>query len=191
MPGHYFVTICTHNKMNIFGEIIGGKMVLTQNGCFIEQCWLDIPKHYPNVKLDAFVVMPNHAHGILIIGCNNDGRRGGVTPPLHKTFNESNVDRRGQHIRQPTLGQIIGYFKYQSTKQINALRGTPTNPVWQRNYYEHIIRNETALDKIRKYIINNPANWETDRNNRKLPKNDGGVENSNTPGNIRSQFVSS
>jgi len=186
-PGYYFVTICTYKKYYIFGEIIDGKMVLSKNGCFVEQYWSDIPEHYPNVKTDAFTVMPNHVHGILIIGCDHDGRRGGVTPPngkmcieydhdgrrggvtppLHETFNGSNVDCRAQHVQRPTLGQIIGYYKYQSTKQINETNKTPTKRVWQRNYYEHIIRNDIALNNIRKYIIKNPTNWETDRNNQK------------------------
>lgn len=91
--------------------------------------------------------MPNHVHFIVIINESNDCR-GGVTPPL------------------PTLGNIIGYFKYQSTKQINIIRNTPGLPIWQRNYYEHIIRNEKELYEIRKYIKNNPLNWQDDEYNK-------------------------
>jgi len=86
----------------------------------------------------------------------NENRRGGVTPPLQDKSNK------------PTLGQIIAYYKYQTTKQINKIKNTPGNPIWQRNYYEHIIRNEKSLNQIRDYIVSNPLTWSKDRNN---PKN--------------------
>ena len=101
--------------------------------------------HFKNVRLYEFVIMTNHIHGIIII---ND-RRGEVTSPL----------------RNPTLGQIIAYYKYQSTKQVNKFRKTPGEKVWQRNYFEHIIRNEKSLYQIRRYIIDNPLHWEKDSEN--------------------------
>ena len=108
--------------------------------------WENIPNQYPHIELDEYVIMPDHFHGIIII---NDCR-GGVTPPLHGKL---------------TLGQIVAYFKYQSTKSINNIRGTPGVPFWQRNYYEHIIRSKDALNRIREYIINNPSQLESDRTN--------------------------
>ena len=156
-PGHYFVTICVQNRECILGKIVNGQMVLNEWGKIVRDCWQWLEKQYPNVELDEFIIMPNHMHGIIIINdldCRGDSRnetirRGGVTPPL----------------QNPTLGQIVAYFKYQSTKQINQLRQTPGTKFWQRNYYEHIIRNERELYAIRNYIRNNPLKWELDREN--------------------------
>ncbi len=145
--GAYFVTICIKNKECISGEILDGKIVLNDVGEMIQSVWNGLPEHYPHVELDQFVVMPNHMHGIVVI--SNDNYKGGETPPLRKR----------------TLGQIIAYFKYQTTKQINQRRNTPGIPVWQRNYFDRIIRNETELNHIRRYILNNPLKWHLDKEN--------------------------
>ena len=156
--GAYFITICTHNKEILFGEILDGEMQLNEWGNVVEDCWDEVPRHFKNVELDAFIVMPNHVHGIIII--TNDIHVGaGLPRPYNK-----NISGGVKH----TLGQIVAYFKYQSSKRINSIRGTSGMPVWQRNYYEHIIRNERDLDEIRQYIINNPLKWELDTEN---PKN--------------------
>ena len=125
---------------------------------------MEIPKHFENVQLDEIVIMPNHIHGIIVITeKNNDftcrgevtspggGKTGGETPPLQKPV--------------PTLGKIVAYYKYQTSKLINQSRQTPGLPVWQRNYYEHVIRNENSLNKIRQYIMDNPLNWPLDIEN--------------------------
>ena len=112
----------------------------------VEKEWLMTEKMRSNIRIDKYIVMPNHFHGIIII---NADCRGGVTPPLRKY----------------TLGQIVAYFKYQTTKQINQTRGTPGISLWQRNYYEHIIRNEKELDNICRYIEGNPVLWEYDHEN--------------------------
>lgn len=156
--GAYFITICTHNKEILFGEILDGEMQLNEWGNVVEDCWDEVPRHFKNVELDAFIVMPNHVHGIIII--TNDIHVGAGFP---RPYNK-NISGGVKH----TLGQIVAYFKYQSSKRINSIRGTPGMPVWQRNYYEHIIRNERDLDEIRQYIINNPLKWELDTEN---PKN--------------------
>lgn len=149
--GYYFVTICTKDHGCWFGDIADGKMILNQLGNIVETYWDDLPKHFNNVSLDKFIMMPNHLHGIVVI---ENPCRGGVTPPLRKC----------KHF---TLGQIVGYFKYQSTKHINKIMNSPGKPFWQRNYYEHIIRNEHELNQIRGYIVNNPLKWEFDTNNPK------------------------
>ncbi|OGI20681.1 MAG: hypothetical protein A3B68_09050 [Candidatus Melainabacteria bacterium RIFCSPHIGHO2_02_FULL_34_12] len=155
--GYYFITICTKNRECYLGKIINKKMTLSNEGKIVLQYWNELPNHFSNVGLDEYVIMPNHLHGIIVIenDLNNDNRnaqcRGGVTPPL-------------QHY---TLGQIIAYLKYQTTKTINQFYKTPGKPFWQRNYYEHIIRNESELTRIHEYIRNNPIQWEFDRNNRK------------------------
>ncbi len=135
-----------------------GKIVQTER--------LKTPKIRLNVDLDEFVVMPNHLHGILVMEYsttkdNQDGGRG----VMHyaPTTRESNLKSPSQ-----TIGSIVRGFKSAVTKQINEIRKAPGKPVWQRNYYEHIIRNDKELFNIRKYIINNPLKWELDKEN---PKN--------------------
>jgi REP element-mobilizing transposase RayT len=162
-PAAYFVTICTDGRECVFGEIADGAMVLNECGEIVQQMWDNLPDHYPCVQLDQFVIMPNHVHGIIVItddghpavgagsprpGFAGHGETGGATPPL----------------RRPSLGNIVGYFKYQSTKHINTLRHTPGLPVWQRNYYEHVIRDDHDLAAIRDYIAANPARWMLARN---------------------------
>ncbi|MDP5018807.1 transposase [Anabaena sp. UHCC 0187] len=169
-PGAYFITICTQNRECNLGEIINGEMKLTVRGFIIDEFWLKIPEHFPNVELDEFVVMPNHVHGIIVINDNfNEGRKhqqnheeareteadrdteaGGETPPLRK---------------KTTLGQIIAYYKYQTTKIINQIDDTPGMRIWQRNYYDRIIRNQKILDIARQYIFQNPLRWNKDPNN--------------------------
>lgn len=154
-PGAYFITICTKDRKYLFGNIIDGKMVLNEYGKIAQQCWLDIPLHYQNVELNEFVVMPNHVHGIIIININDTV--GTIHElPLHE------LPLQKQQRRLMTLPKIIGRFKMNSAKQINQLRQTPGIPLWQRNYYEHIIRNKHELNRIKEYIINNPLKWELD-----------------------------
>ncbi len=144
--GAYFVTICTQGKECILGEIKNGMMIKNKFGKIISNSWEEIPVKYPHVNLDISVTMPNHFHGILVIDTTT--RRGGVSPPL---------------------GQMIAYFKYHSTRQINVITSSPGIRCWQRNYYEHIIRNDEDLNRIRQYITDNPKNWVTDENNPNHP----------------------
>jgi len=137
--GAYFVTICTQNKECLFGEIEVGKMSLNEYGQITTKCWHDLPNHYPHIELDEFVVMPNHTHGIIVI-------------------------KPAPTVKQHGLPEIIRAFKTFSSKQINLIRSTTGIPVWQRNYYEHIICSEPELNKVREYIVSNPLNWETDEN---------------------------
>jgi len=153
--GAYFVTICTQNNITMFGKITSGKMHLNKFGSIVNDCWREMPSHFPNVEIDAFVVIPNHMHGIVNIV---DNRRGEVTSPAPKGAATA-------PLRKHTLGQIIAYFKYQTTKSINQIHQTPGIRIWQRNYYEHVIRNETDLNDVRQYIINNPLQWDMDKEN--------------------------
>jgi putative transposase len=160
--GAYFVTICTKNKECLFGEIKDGEMGLNEFGGIVHMEWLQTAVIRENVELDVFVVMPNHFHGIILL--SNTDCRGEVTSP-NKMGSCNHVQGGGTPpLRKYTLGQIIAYFKYQSTKQINQIRNNPGVPVWQRNYYERIIRNQTELDKIREYVLENPMNWLNDEN---------------------------
>ncbi len=150
-PGAYFVTIVTRHRDMLFGRVVNGVMQLNEYGRIVEWTWHDLPNHVANITLDAFVVMPNHVHGIIII---NPPANAGAGPKPHG------------------LPEIVRQFKTFSARRINARRGVRGMPVWQRNYYEHIIRNQRALDAIRRYIIENPARWEEDReNSHRKPRN--------------------
>ena len=147
--GAYFVTICTKNRECLFGEIVNGSMLLTPFGEIVGACWDDLPCHYQHMELDAFVVMPNHIHGVIVLADTVVGA--GFKPaPTRK--------RHG-------LPEIIRAFKTFSSRRINGLRNAPGTSLWQRGYYEHIIRNENSLNDIRNYIQFNPAMWQWDREN--------------------------
>jgi REP element-mobilizing transposase RayT len=156
-PGAYFVTLCTQDRACLFGEIVDGQMRSNAMGNIVADCWQAIPRHFQMVELDAWVAMPNHFHGIAWIADV------GATHASPVLGNASPVRTSGPP--RWSLGAIIGSFKSAATKRINALRGTPGTPVWQRNYHEHIIRGDESLNRIRQYILDNPAQWATDREN--------------------------
>jgi REP element-mobilizing transposase RayT len=170
--GAYYVTIVTRGRNCVFGEIIDREMYLNEYGRIVQKWWEEIPIHFPNVKTGAFVIMPNHVHGIISI---TNECRGEVISP-HKNPNKNNIPIEQNltkpqggatpPLRKPTLGQIIAYFKYQSTKEINLADNTGVaTKIWQRNYYERIIRNEEELKQKTDYILDNPSRWEEDREN--------------------------
>lgn len=173
-PGEYFITICTHNREFLFGEIVNGTMKLNNIGFIVEDEWKKTALIRDNVELGAFIIMPNHLHGIIIIRDDNrDKSSENCRDELHNGCGESN-NRRGTSQRAPTMERfgkptrnsiptIIRGFKSASTKRINEIRQSPGIPVWQRNYYEHIIRTEKEFYAISEYIINNPAKWQQDR----------------------------
>ena len=150
--GAYFVTICTRDREGLFGEIAEGLMRLSPFGEIVGACWHDLPHHYPHVALDAFVIMPNHIHGIIVLADPTVVGAGFKPAPTM-------VNKRHR------LTEIIRAFKTFSSRRINESHGTPGTPVWQRNYYEHVIRNENDLDEVRKYIMNNPLKWDLDKEN--------------------------
>jgi len=147
--GAYFVTIVAWQREMIFGVIVEGEMVLNEFGEIVSEKWQWLESHYPFVELGVWVVMPNHFHGILVI---HDDRRGGSRSAPTPT-------------KRKPLGGLIGAFKTVSTKHINLLRDTEGQVVWQRNYYEHIIRDEREMDRITRYIESNPAAWAKDAEN--------------------------
>jgi REP element-mobilizing transposase RayT len=150
----YFITVCVKEKAYLLGKIIGLEAYPNKLGDLVKTCWLEIPDHYPSVTLDAFVVMPNHIHGIIYVGAGSPRPSGSLRP-----------SESAKPPYRPTLGNIMGYFKYQSTQRINELRQTPRTSFWQRNYFEHVIRDDNSLNRIREYIMTNPQRWELDRNN--------------------------
>ena len=160
-PGVYFITICTQNRLCLFGEVVDGEMVLNELGEIVRNEWLKTAQLRSRVVLDEFVIMPNHMHGIIIL-IDSNGRG---------TLQRAPTAQRAPTIEQfgkPTsdsIPTIVRLFKSATTHRINALRGTPGLPVWQRNYYEHIVRNEQSLNRIRQYIAENPLLWHLDREN--------------------------
>jgi len=150
--GAYFVTICTKDRECLFGDIVDEKMCINEIGEIVQAEWLRTAKIRPNVSLDEFIIMPNHLHGIIMI---NDGRGVLQYAPTESPFRSPSQ----------TIGAIIRGFKSATTKQINKYTNTPGKPVWQRNYYDRIIRDEDELNRIREYIIYNPAKWAEDKEN--------------------------
>ena len=151
-PGLYFVTICCYKRQHLFGEIVDGVMHLNQYGEIAQEEWQKSSIIRPDIKLDEYVIMPNHFHGIVII--NPVGAN--CCSPLQLSSTRLSMKPR-------SLSSIMAGFKSAVTKKINIIRNAPGTPVWQRNYYEHIIRNENALNNIRQYIINNPLSWHQDQ----------------------------
>lgn len=145
--GWYFVTICVNSGHCVLGEVNEGEMILNEWGKIVERGILWLEEQYSCMLLDEYCIMPNHIHLIIVL-VEDVGR--GVSRNATK--------------RKP-LGRLIGAFKTTTTKKINELRDTPGIKFWQRDFYEHIIRNERALNAIRLYIINNPANWQEDKLN--------------------------
>ena len=151
-PGAYFVTICTQNRACFLGAVAGGEMQSTNAGEIAKATWNELPARFPSLGLDAFVIMPNHIHGIIMVGAQFIAPSDG--------FGETNM---GAINHAPTLGEIVHTYKAASTRLIKQA-GTP-NFAWQRNYYEHIVRDEESSNRIRQYIHDNPARWEFDREN--------------------------
>ena len=168
--GAYFVTICTRNRACLLGDIVEGRMHLSEAGRLAQVAWEDLPHHYPHVQIDVWVIMPNHMHGIVILTkaqATDDDMRVGADPKTDVgAISKINV---GAGLKPaPTchgLSEIVRAFKTFSARRINALHNTVGTPFWQRNYYEHIIRNQSALDRIRQYIVDNPARWREDPEN--------------------------
>ena len=151
----YFVTIVTGKRLCVFGEIEEEVLKPTRRGLVATECWNDVPKHHPFVELDAFVLMPNHIHGILLFVGNAD-QPVAATPA-------SPPGAHGPASR--SLGAVIGSFKSAVSRTINKLRPGAAQDLWQPNYYEHIIRHDHALERIREYILTNPQRWRHDNEN--------------------------
>jgi len=145
--GMYFVTICAQNRQCLFGQVANDKILLNEYGEIVQMVWNELPQHYSNVQLDEFIVMPNHIHGIIII--TNDRFVGAG-------FKPAPTPKHG-------LPEIIRALKTFSARKINELRNVQGEKLWQRNYWEHIIRNERSYQYIADYIVNNPSNWENDK----------------------------
>lgn len=156
--GLYFITVCTHNRVPLFGEIVDGEMQFNELGIVVDEEWRKTEYIRSHIVLHEFVIMPNHVHGIIQLVGAHCMRPNGTHP--HEYADSDGQPGRVQ--RAPTLGDVVRGFKSSVTKRLNALSGTSGQRFWQRNYYEHIIRDEDAYLKIAEYIQTNPRCWDTD-----------------------------
>ena len=171
--GAYFITIATRDRACMFGDVVINTTIeathalplrngascadivrLNEFGEIARCCWMEIPDHFPFVELDAFVIMPNHVHGIVVIDTMAEATPAGAT---HAS--------RPPGPKPKSIAAIVGSYKSAVSRRVNALRGMAGVPVWQPNYYEHVVRDERGLNRIREYIQNNPARWAEDTEN--------------------------
>lgn len=177
-PGAYFITICTHQKQPLFGTIADELVTLSRYGIIAQQCWLNLPRLFPQIELDEFVFMPNHMHGVIIINCRGEAFPDRITeesmhiepsyrvaPGFTNPAGNASPGRVPHGTQSGSVGAIIQNYKSSTTRRINAIRKTPGGILWQRNYYEHIIRNQHSLEEIREYIQANPSVWLRDKYN--------------------------
>lgn len=149
-PEAYFVTVCSEDKCSYFGNIIDGEMTSFAISELVLNIWKEIPGKFPNIKLDAFILMPNHFHGILVFDPSRD-----LICQTHRSLMKYSLE---------ILGKAVRYFKAESARII--LEHGVTNFRWQRNHYEHTLRSPREFRAFREYIVNNPSRWTTDRENR-------------------------
>jgi REP element-mobilizing transposase RayT len=170
LPGAYFVTLCTWQRECTFGEVVGGEVRLSPAGLLAQKQWLRLEKRFPEVDLPAFVIMPNHVHGIIMIR-DTPGR--GAGEDLRSPRQEDSPLRpySGPRVAAGSLGAIVRSYKASVTWRIHAMNGYSQRPVWQRNYYEHIVRHELELQSIWNYIDSNPLLWKQDQLHPDAPPN--------------------
>jgi len=175
-PGFYFVTLCSRRRVSLFGHVEERSVHLSETGCVVRDCWREIPTHFPNVDLDAFVIMPDHVHGIVVILGDCRVPYGGAgaqhAAPLRCSHAEDESPPRVMsnsldpssstaavvgRVAPGSLGAIVRSFKSAVTRAVNIKRGSPGAAIWQRNYHERIIRDDVELRNIRWYIVTNPT----------------------------------
>jgi len=149
--GAYFVTVCVQNREELLGQIVSGEMLLSAAGQAVADAWLTIPRRFATVHLDSYTAMPNHVHGLLWIDASMEQPAGEAC-------------QSGSALG-PSLGEVMRAFKSLSAIAANRVLGRSGVPFWQRNYYEHIVRNDDDLDHIRRYIVGNAAQWADDLEN--------------------------
>ena len=159
--GYYFITICTQNRENYLGEVINDTMKLSKIGTTAQNYWQEIPKHFPFVKLDEFVIMPNHIHGIIIINNIVETQNFASLPKsasLQQKMPQNQFGPQSKNLASIVRGYKIGVKKFVTINNLNFS--------WQPRFYDSIIKNEKSLNRIREYIHNNAKNWNYDENNK-------------------------
>ena len=169
--GAYFVTICAQHRKCLFGTITDGKMRLNEIGQIVLECWNHISQHFPSVELGESVIMPNHFHGIISWRLSEtrypqpivEARSPRSSENEQFSYPSKNTSTRRGEVPSPALSKIVAYFKYKSTKHINQHHNTPGTRIWQRNYYDHVIRDDPDLQRLRQYVQDNPMKWALDQ----------------------------
>jgi REP-associated tyrosine transposase len=147
----YFLTICTSERKTTLGAVREGMAQPSVVGRIVSACWFELPYHYARLELGAFVVMPNHVHGLISL---RDSVGAGLRPAPTTA----------------TVSEIVGAFKSFSSRRIHATNASSPKKVWQRGFYEHIVRNRDECERISRYVLQNPARWEFDRENPQAPE---------------------
>jgi REP element-mobilizing transposase RayT len=174
--GAYFLTLCAYNRQCTFGEIAGDSVQLNAWGEIVREEWLRTAAMRHDVTLDEFIIMPNHMHMVVLLAGQGDhnGRmqfaptdpaRGDDAGRMQFAPTQRAGDARIRGTATRAIGSIVQGFKGAVTRRINQLRASSEPPVWQRNYYEHVVRDEKTLNAVREYILNNPARWAEDPDN--------------------------
>jgi REP element-mobilizing transposase RayT len=161
-PGAYFVTFCSNNGQPIFGQIENQTMCLNPLGEIADRGWYEIAKRHPEIEIDTFVVMPNHIHVLLWLHC---------VPQAAERIEPEEVRRFGRPITG-SISTLIGAYKGSVTQKARRARLILDGPLWQRNFHDHIVRNESELERIRGYINNNPTRWLEDQLHPDAPPNE-------------------
>lgn len=162
-----FVTVCTHGRECLFGDVVEEAMRLNACGQIVSEVWHAIPAHFAGVQVNAFAVMPNHVHGIIVIIGDPPTAGVGAThaSPLWVAPGPNETAPHPNGPKPRSLGAIVGSFKSAVTRRINRLRNTPGTSVWQRSFYDRIIRTDRELNAVRRYVADNPARWHWDKLN--------------------------
>ena len=161
--GAYFLTVVVQGRLCLFGSVADQEMRKNKAGEMVRRVWERLPDRFPCIQLDAFVVMPNHIHGILVIDSP-------VGAPLASTHRGAPNPTRATTRVAPTLGAVVGAYKSLTTRAyiegvIAGVWAPFQKRLWQRNYYEHVVRNDASLAELRQYILDNPTRWAFDREN--------------------------
>ena len=168
--GRIPVTICTDWREHLFGTVTDGRMEVNAAGRAVERVWQGLPEHYPHVELDVFVVMPNHVHGIVVlVGGEAESESGPTVGSVTGGSRAEEAVGNGPYEEgRSTAAWVVGGgagFKTYSGRRVNEVRGTPGTAVWQRGYYEHVVRNDEDMNRIRQYFQENPLRWSLKREN--------------------------
>jgi REP element-mobilizing transposase RayT len=163
-PGAYFVTLCTWQRECLFGEIHADEMQLSAAGKVAAYYWKRIPVHFPTTSLDEWIIMPNHLHGIIILGTGDASAGQDIRQGIRFSADASPLQpQRPIGTASGSLGAILQNYKSITSRKINPLEGSQSSTVWQRNYYDHIIRDEQEWERISAYIRTNPTHWKDDQ----------------------------
>jgi REP element-mobilizing transposase RayT len=162
--GAYYITICTYQRQCLFGEIVAGVMHLNLISETLQNCWHRLPQHFPFIELDAFVIMPNHLHGIILITDDKTTNKNQLfKQPIVQSVSSAQIPTLPKGTESGSLAALVQNFKSIVTRKINRLTRN-YGTIWQQGYHEEIIRDERAYNNIRKYIVENPLKWHEDEN---------------------------